>query len=120
MKLKLNKANMAFYSVISLMVITVVLLLQSQNMRAFQLDSVSEKRVIKCEVPLPNKLVQNLYFMATDLQTAKQMLFNSQKGLFFDNKLYIKTADFKGQSHVVAFDQIFCDSVGQQVSFSSL
>lgn len=120
MKLTINKPNLIFYSIITVLMLAIFMLFQSQEMKRVQLQSGLEKRVIKCEVPLPNKLVQNLYFMASDLQTAKQMLFNSKQGLFFDNKLYIKTADFKGISHVVPFEQISCDSVGQEVSLSSL
>ena len=120
MKLKLNKANLAFYSVICLLGIIIFMLSEQRLSKVAHSNSESEKRVIKCEVPLPNKLVQNLYFVASDLQTAKQMLFNSKKGLYFDNQLYIKTSDFKGVSHVVEFDKISCNSVGHQVFFSSL
>jgi len=120
MKLTLNKANVIFYTIITLMLLTVFALFQRQEMSRIQFQAGSEKRVIKCEVPLPNKLVQNLYFMAQDLQTAKQMLFNSKKGVFFDNTLYIRTADFHGKDHIVPLDSIACDSVGHQVYFSSL
>ena|GEM_PF-2261978 len=120
MKFKVNKANLAFYSVVMFMIMTVVVLFQAKQMNSINFQAGIEKRVIKCEIPLPNKLVQNLYFVATDLESARQMLFNSKQGLFFDNTLYVKTADFKGQKHVVPFDLIKCDSVGTQVSLTSL
>lgn len=75
----------------------------------------SENRVIKCQLPLKEGLVQNVYYVAPDLQTAKKQLFNAKDGLFFDNELFVKTVDFKGKIHVVPFSEVNCDSVGTQV-----
>lgn len=102
------------------MVMSVFLLFQKQEMKSVNFQAGSEKRVIKCEIPLPNKLVQNLFFVASDLESARQMLFNSKQGLYFDNQLFVKTDDFHGQKHVVPFNLIKCDSIGAQVSLTSL
>jgi hypothetical protein len=119
MKFTFRKKSFYFYTLTALLGVLLVSLLKPQPGSLADVLG-QEKRVIKCEVPLPGKLVQNLYYVAKDLQTAKQLLFNSKQGLFFDNKLYIKTADFKGQPHVVSFDNISCDAVGTQVSLTSL
>lgn len=75
-----------------------------------------EKRIIKCQIPLAEDMIQNLYYVTESKQKAKELLFNSEKGLYFDNALYVKTQDFKGVNHVVAFSDVTCDAVGTQVS----
>lgn len=77
----------------------------------------AEQRVIKCELKLSKDLVQNLYYLAPNLQDAKKQLFNAKNGLMFDNELYVKTTDFNGNSHVVKFSEVYCDSVGHEVKF---
>ena len=118
MKFVVKKRNFYFYSFLSVLALG-IFTAQGFQSEFLKSDKVA-KRVIKCELELPNKLVQNLYYMAEDLTSAKQMLFNSKQGLFFDNQLYIKTVDFNGKVHVVPFDQINCDSVGREVSLTSL
>ena len=75
-----------------------------------------EQRVIKCQLPLAEKLVQNVFYVADDIVTAKKELFNSKKGLFFEGQMYVKTEDYKGNEYVVPFSSIECDSVGYEVS----
>jgi len=119
MRFKLNKVSVIFYSIIMFMMMAVFTYFQKQEIHRVDSQAGLEKRVIKCELPLPNKLIQNLFFVASDMESARQMLFNSMKGIYFDNKLYIKTADFHGNNHVIPFENINCDSIGKQVSLTS-
>lgn len=120
MTIKIKKSNLYFYSVLGLASIMITGFIQlNQTLKVKGLVSGSEKRVIKCEVPLSDEKIQNVYYVAESLQEAKQLLFNSKNGLFFDNSLYIKTVDYNGVNHVVSFDDIFCDAVGTQVSLNS-
>ncbi len=117
MKIKVKKSNLYFYSVLGLAAIMTAGFFQlNQSLRDKGLLVSSEKRVIKCQLPLNNEKIQNVYYVAESLQQAKQLLFNSKNGLYFDNSLYIKTTDFEGVHHVVSFEDIHCDSVGAQVS----
>lgn len=119
MKFTVKKQSFYFYSLAMLVGMLMVAVLSPKSGSLADVLG-QEKRVIKCEVPLPNKLVQNLFYVAKDLQSAKQLLFNSKQGLLFENKLYIKTTDFNGQAHVIPFEDISCDAVGRQVSLTSL
>lgn len=118
MKISIKKSNLYFYSVLFLGAILILGFVQlNQTLKSKSLlGESSEKRVIKCQVPLNKEMVQNLYYVTNSLQSAKQLLFNSKNGLFFDNSLYIKTTDFNGEKHIVAFEDVTCDAVGTQVS----
>jgi hypothetical protein len=118
MKFTLNKTNLYFYSAILLLFFFVIGALNPiKGFSPLVGSSVDqEQRVIKCELPLKPDLVQNVYYVADSLQSAKKLLFNSKDGLFFDNSLYIKTKDFNGVDHIVAFEDVTCDAVGTQVS----
>ncbi len=117
MKFLIKKSNLYFYSMLVLFLFIIGFTQLNQTLKRGALSTVrGEKRVIKCELPLENNIIQNVYYVSESLQGAKQILFNSKNGLFFDNALYIKTTDFNGENHVVAFKDIHCDSVGTQVS----
>ncbi len=119
MKFSIKKSNLYFYSILAIGAILITGFIQLNQSIRSNLGSVNgEKRVIKCEVPLNEEMIQNVYYVAESKQKAKQLLFNSKNGLFFDNSLYIKTTDFNGADHVVSFDDIHCDSVGTQVSLT--
>lgn len=122
MKVTIKKSNLYFYSVLALAAILITGIIQLNQTLSngnIALEGF-EQRVIRCQVPINEELVQNLYYMAESLQEAKQLLFNSKNGLMFDNSLYIKTTDFDGNNHVVALKDIDCDSVGSQVLSSDL
>jgi hypothetical protein len=114
---KLSKENFVFYC----MLFISFFMLFAFSGALFKADNLvsesgkTENRVIKCQLPLEEGLVQNVYYVAPDLQTAKKQLFNAKNGLFFDNELFVKTVDFKGNIHVVPFSEVNCDSVGTQV-----
>ncbi|MGH1468293.1 MAG: hypothetical protein ACRBBP_05350 [Bdellovibrionales bacterium] len=120
MKFSIKKSNLYFYSVLAIGFILITGFIQlNQSIKSDLSIVTGEKRVIKCEVPLNKEMIQNVYYVAESKQAAKQLLFNSKNGLFFDNSLYIKTTDFNGADHVVAFKDIHCDSVGTQVSMEN-
>lgn len=122
MKVTIKKSNLYFYSMLALAAILILGFIQLNHTLKLGggVFEDSEKRIIKCQVPINKELIQNLYYMAESLQVAKQLLFNSKNGLMFDNSLYIKTTDFEGNNHVIPFKSITCDAVGSQVLSSDL
>jgi len=116
-KLSFNKKHFYFYSLIFVSFFSLIHLTSKylNDSRAFLIGEDRENRVIKCQLPLDEDLTQNVFYVAPDLQSAKKQLFNAKNGLFFDNELFIKTTDFNGNTHVVPFSKVSCDSVGTQV-----
>ena len=115
---KINKESFLFYCIMFFCLFMLLLVSSTffkSSEATYVSGEISENRVIKCQLPLKKGLVQNVYYVAPDLQTAKKQLFNAKDGLFFDNELFVKTVDFKGKIHVVPFSEVNCDSVGTQV-----
>lgn len=119
MSFYISKQGFKFYLLFFALIITVFAFANFKSSKLYtSVESFeSEQRVIKCELQLSNELVQNLYYLAPNLQDAKKQLFNAKNGLMFDNELYVKTVDFNGQSHVIKFSDVYCDSVGHEVKF---
>lgn len=120
MKIRIDRANFYFYSFLFMFLAYAFNIYSTSSLsNTAELLGDQEQRVIKCQIPINEEMTQNLYYVAHDLKSAKKMLFNNKNGLFFDKSLYIKTIDFKGNKHVVPFDQITCDAIGAQFQLSN-
>lgn len=120
MSFYISKQGFKFYLLFFTLILTVFIFANynSSNKAYTSVETFDrEQRVIKCELHLKKDLVQNLYYVAPNLQEAKKQLFNAKNGLMFDNELYVKTVDFNGQAYVVKFSDVYCDPVGRQVEF---